>query len=299
LINEIEIFTEHKDGQSYFQLSGEYKGDYEHGLLIVMHNNRLIDYDQIGEDGYRGVYEDLGEKGIAFRNFNIERRDYGENQIHKPISKYGKFKPWQLNATSEYFDQLFREKKNQKLIDEIETNQWDVNLRFPSLKKNLVDKAAYMNNVEVLDYLIERGGDYSESILQCINYGFYRPEAIKFLVAKGASIDTRGYWGKTPLCNVIENFARIVVRKEEYKNKDKRRYERAMEEYEELKKEIRFYLELGADPNLLDKEENTYVEIVERSWAEHIIKEYRVLEQVEEVIFPERPKKVSWKFWRR
>lgn len=298
LINEIEIFTEHKNGQAYFQLNGEYKGDYEHGLIVVMHLDKLIDYNQIGEDGYNGVYNDLGEQATSFREFNIRQREFGENKVHTPIPKYEKFKPWQLNSTSEYFENLLREKKNKKIIDEIENNQWDINLRFPSLDKNLVDISAYLNNIEVLGILIEKGGDYSKSILQCINYGFYRPESIKLLVSKGASIDTYGYWNKTPLCNELENFIRVIVRKEEYKNEDQKRYDKAIEEYKLHKKKIQFYLELGANPNHLDKDKKTYEDIVKNSWAEHVLEKYNIIGQVENLLFPNQSKISKWQFWK-
>ena len=296
-INSIQILPDNKNQFSYFRIDLEYKGDEEHGIAIIIHKDQLIGFSGIGDMGYECIYKDLGlDENKVFEEM-LEKRHIGENVIHKPLEKYEKFKPWQLNATSDYFGKLLRERKNEKLIDEIESNQWDINLRFPGLDKNLVDKAAYSNNVQILQYLIERGGDFSNSILQCINHGFYHPESIKFLVEKGASIDTHGYWGKTPLCNTLESFVRTTVRKEQYKNKDEKRFEKAKEEYETLKNKILFYLELGANPNNLDKEGKTYKDVVNKSWAEHIIQEHKIHEQVEELIFPNSSKKNKWKFW--
>ncbi|PHN00567.1 DUF6985 domain-containing protein [Flavilitoribacter nigricans] len=298
-INSIQVLSKNKSHISYMRIDFEYKGDEEHGIAIILHKDQLIGFSGIGDMGYECIYKDLGLDEKKVFEEMLENRHIGENIVHKPLQKYGKFKPWQLNSTSDYFGKLLRERKNEKIIEEIESNQWDINLRFPGLNKNLVDKAAYSNNVEILDYLIVKGGDFSNSILQCINYGFYHPESIKFLVQKGASIDSCGYWGKTPLCYALENFIRATVRKEDYRDRDEKRYEQALKEYETNKEKIIFYLELGANPNNLDEEKKTYKDIANRSWAEHIIKKYKIHEQIEELIFPERTKKNKWKFWKR
>lgn len=283
-INSIQILSDNKNQISYTRIDFEFLGDEEHGIAIILHKDQLIGFSGIGDMGYECISKDLGLDEKEVFEKMLEQRQIGENIVHKPLEKYGKFKPWQLNATGDYFGKLLSERKNDKIINEIESNQWDINLRFPSLNKNLVDKAAYSNNVEILEYLIHKGGDFSNSILQCISYGFYHPESIKFLVSKGASIDTFGFWGKTPLCYELENFARVVVRKEEYKNKDAKRYERAIEEYETHKNRIQLYLELGANPNKLDKMGKTYKDVVNSSWAEHIIQKFQVHKQVEELI---------------
>jgi len=272
---------------SYLRIDFEYKGDEEHGIAIILHKDRLIGFSGIGDMGYECIYKDLGlDKKKVFEEM-LERRHIGENIVHKPLDKYGKFKPWQLNATSDYLSKLLREKNNKKIIEEIESKRLDINMRFPRLDKNLVDKAAYSNNVEILEYLIERGGDFSNSILQCINNGYFHPESIKLLVDKGASIDaTYGYWGQTPLYSQIRNFTQVVVNKEEHRKKRREKsYERAVEELKMTKERILFYLELGANPNKLDKEGKTYKDVVQSSWAEHIIEKHQILEQVEELIY--------------
>lgn len=166
-INNICILTESKNNLSYVGVNFEYVGDHEHGIAVILHKEDLIGFTGMGEMDYECIYKDLG---LDEKRFHEEMLD-GENIVHKPLEKFGKFKPWQLNSTEDYFGKLLRERKNQQLIDEIETNKWDINLRFPLLNKNLVDIAAYSNNIEILDYLIKTGGDYSNSILQCINYG--------------------------------------------------------------------------------------------------------------------------------
>lgn len=283
-IDNIQILTDNKDQFSYLRIDFEYLGDEEHGIAIILHKDQLVGFSGIGDMGYECIYEDLGVDKKKVEEEMFEQMRFGENIVHKPLEKYGKFKPWQLISTGDYFGKLLRERNNEKIITEIESNQWDINLRFPELNKNLVDKAAYSNNVEILEYLIDRGGDFSNSILQSINYGFFHPESIRFLVDQGASIDTYGYWGQTPLYGQIRNFTQVVVRKEQYRRKSEMRYNRALEEYEATKEKIRFYLELGANPNKLDKEGTTYKDLVQTSWAAHIVQKHRILEQVEALL---------------
>ena len=284
IINSIGIISNQKENQSYVQINFEYKGDEEHGLAMILHKQKLIGFSGIGDMGFQCVYKDLGlDESKVFEEL-IEQRHIGENEVHKPLSKYGKFKPWQINATSEYFGKLLREKKNQKLVQEIETNNWDINFRFGIQGKNLVDKAAYSNNVEMLEYLIDNGGDFSKSMEQCISLGFYHPESIRYLTERGASIDYYGYWGVSPLYYAIKNFIGAIVKIEEYKGKDEKRYENASKEYVVNRDKIKFFLGLGANPRMLDKDGSSYVDVVNKSWAEHVIKNHKIHSKVEELI---------------
>ena len=297
LISEIEIFTEHKNGKAYFQLSGEYKGDYEHGLIVAMHQDKLIDYNQIGEDCYGGIYKDLGEEGTKFRDFNINHQNFGEDKIHKPIPKYGKFKPWQLNTTGEYFDTLLRQRNNQKLIEELESSSWNVNLRFPHLQKNLLDKAAYKNNVEIIEYLVKRGADSSQTLDQAIHKGFFYKETVKCLVDNGVSINSLSAWGMTPLCHEIKNYVWYLNGLRNYKEGDLR-IERANKEIKDSKEKIRFYLSLGANHTNLDKEGRDYKSFLINGWNKEFLDKNDVISKVEELLFPDKPQKSKWKFWK-
>ena len=89
-ISEVVILVEHKDEKSYVQFNGEYAGDYEHGLILAMHNGKLIGSNQQGEDVYSEIYNDLGDERDKFRDFNIAHQEFGKNQVHQPLPKYGK-----------------------------------------------------------------------------------------------------------------------------------------------------------------------------------------------------------------
>ncbi|MEO1263894.1 MAG: hypothetical protein AAFZ15_34125, partial [Bacteroidota bacterium] len=208
LIKKIEIFTEHKNGKAYFQLSGEYRGDEEHGLIVVMHGDKLIGFDQIGEDCYKEVYENLGELGKKNIDFNIKHQTFGEGIIHKPLMKYGKFKPWQELAMTEYFESLFRTKNNEKIKDIVLNEKFDINHPIEDNEKSLTDLAAYFGNSEILEFLIKEGGDFSKSILRC-NY----KNTIEILVKNGISIDYMTGYGGTRLFDSIRSYASALKRK--------------------------------------------------------------------------------------
>lgn len=165
-VEEIIILTEHKNNQAYIQLDCSYKGDGEHGLSIVMHDQTLIDYGAMFELNYGKLYKDLGPAAQRFRSANIEKQKFGLFMIHKKLSKYGKFKPWQLEATSDHFETLLRTKQNHRLKEIITNKEWDYNMRFGYRDWNLLDLAADYNNDEILNLLIKLGGDNSRVMVK-------------------------------------------------------------------------------------------------------------------------------------
>ena len=114
LVSQIIILTEHKDDYAYYEYSCEYTEDLEHGLIVVMHGDELIEYSAVGEMVYEGLYNDLGDRAKAFIDTNIKNQEFGANKVHQVLRKYGKFKPWQKLAMTEYFGHLLRTKNNEK-----------------------------------------------------------------------------------------------------------------------------------------------------------------------------------------
>jgi len=295
-ISSIEILTEYKDGHAYLQFNGEYRGDYEHGLIVVMHFDKLIGYTQIGEDVYKEIYDDLGEEGIAFRQFNIDHQNFEKDKVHQPLPKYGKLKPWQLTATGEYFDNLIRVKDHQKFMQEVETSNWDLNLRFPHSNKNLLDMAAYKNNIEIIEYLLRKGADASTALDQCMHKGFFYKKAIKCFVENGISIDKLSALGITPLCQQIKSYLRYTRFLSSYKDGD-RNIEKTQQEIASIEDRIKFYISLGAKPNEMDKEGNDYKAFLAKGWQEDFLIKNNIYQKMEALLFPDKPKKQKWKLW--
>lgn len=281
-ITSIMVTKESKNGIAYTIFEFEYRGDEEHGIAVVINETRLVGFGGIGDLGFDDINKDLGNVGPIDYDKLVEESKFGSDMVHKPLKQYGKFKPWQLDSTEDYFSKLLRNKENNKLIEEIKSNNWDINLRFPSLNKNLVDLAAYSNNIEAIEYLISKGADFSKSILECTDY-YIKKEAIKCLVSHGANVDELNYWDVTPLHNEILNYAGALSNKKE-------------EEIEAYKDKLQFYVSVGSNPMSCDKENNDYKSVLRKRWSENYLIENDIFRKVEELIFPNQSKGTKWKF---
>ena len=281
-INGIAVLLNHKEKLSYLQIDFEYEGDPEHGIALIMHKNILIGFSGIGDMSYECIYKDLGlDETKVYESFR-ESSKFGSNMVHMPIEKYGKFKPWQLDSTEEYFNKLLRNKENLKLRDEIESNNWDINIRFNVTEKNLVDIAAYANNSEMIDYLIKKGGDFSRSMLQCTDTYSIKKDAIETLIKNGASIDVMGYWGVTPLHNAIMNYAGLLTGKRSAENPDIETA--AFKKLDAAKEIVSYYLSLGANPKNLDGENSDYKMILRKRWSSEYLEVNRIEDHITELI---------------
>jgi len=296
LVTGIEVLTEHKNGHAYIQFSGEYRGDYEHGLIVGMHFDKLIGFHQIGEDLSKEIYEDLGDRGKEFRQFNIDHQNFDKDKVHKPLPKYGKFKPWQLIATGAYFNNLIRVKNQQKFIQEVEASTWDLNFRFPHSSKNLLDMAAYKNNVEIIEYLLSKEADASTALDQSMHKGFFHKASIQALVDNGLSINTLSAWRMTPLCHQIKNYIWYIRSLRHYKEADPR-IEKVNKEMEAIKDKIKFLISLGAQSTNMDKDGHDYKSFIAKNWQEDFIVKNEIYHKIEVLIFPDKPKKQKLKLW--
>ena len=152
-ITSIRVTKESKNGVAYTIFEFEYRGDEEHGIAVVLNETRLVGFGGLGDLGFDEINKDLENVRPVDYDKLVEESKFGSDMVHKPLKLYEKFKPWQLDSTEDYFSKLLRNKENDKFIEEIKSNNWDSNLRFPSLNKNLVDLAAYSNNIEAIEYL--------------------------------------------------------------------------------------------------------------------------------------------------
>ena len=164
-VEEIVILAEHKNELAYTQFDCSYKGDVEHGLSIVMYDQILIEYGGMFDLNYGKLYQDLGSAAEVFRSANIKNQEFGINMIHQKLPKYDKFKPWQKEASAEHLELLLRTKQNERLKEIIINKEWDYNYRFDYQDRNLVDLAAHYKNTEILNLLLEMGGDASRTKL--------------------------------------------------------------------------------------------------------------------------------------
>lgn len=297
-IHNIQVLPDEKEHLCYYRIDAEYIGDQEHGLALVLHENEVIGHSGLGSMGYECISEDLNlDKEAVFKK-HLALQDFGRNMVHQPISKYGKLKPWQEEATEDYLRQLLYQKRNDEFIKVVEESKWDINHRFQSLGNNCVDLAAYGNNAEMIEYLIKRDADISKSILQCTNHKINK-EAIRCLVKHGANIDQMGYWEVTALKNQIFNYVNQLSTVDRYKRDKHERLEDAINQLEEYKDKLLFYIEMGANPNSLDKYGNDFKTLLRKRWNEDYLVRHRIFEKIENLISGKPIKNSKWKFWKR
>lgn len=296
-LSEIEILVEHKEGVSYLQFKGEYKGDYEHGLVLVLHRDKLIGFKPIDDDLHKEIYKDLGDQGESIKSFNVKHQDFGKNQVHQPIPKYGKHKPWQINEMDEYFENLLKEKNNVKLINEYQKSGLNINFRFPFYDRDLLEMAIAYKNTEIINLLIEKGADTSNSLNKCTDRMYFDKENINCLISNGISIDTITYGGLTPLGDEIKNYAWLIGSLANY-NKGETRYKLAIDELMNSKKKIEFYIQKGANPNNIDQNGNDYISILEKHHNQKQLRNHKVYNVLANIIDPEKIKSHKWKFWK-
>jgi len=295
-ISEVVILVEHKDEKSYVQFNGEYAGDYEHGLILAMHNGKLIGSNQQGEDVYSEIYNDLGDERDKFRDFNIAHQEFGKNQVHQPIPKYGKHKPWQLDVTEEYLENLIRANKVEEFISEFKKSNIDVNFRFPFIDRSLIEIAVYNNNTDIINYLIENGAQAESSLIKCTYRNSFNSDTINCLIKNGISIDTITYEGMTPLGLEVKNFIWRIGSLIHYKEGDSR-IESTNTEIGKSKERIQFYIDIGANPNKIDKDGNNYESILTKYHNQEHLKKHNAYYELDKIIKSNKQNS-KWKFWK-
>ncbi len=283
LIQEISILREHKDDQAYYELSCGYKGDGEHGLIIVMHGNRLIEYDAVGEVGYGNLYKDLGERAKIFIEKNKIENEFQAPQMQKVIPKYGKYKPWQKELLGDYLSKLLRKKDNEKLKEIISSGEFDVNHRIDFYNRNLVDLAAHYGNLEMIEYAISRGGDFSRAMLYCTG-PHLKKDVVECLVKYGASVDILHWRGETALYQSITSCSSAMFSAKRNKDRDENAYHKAVYELEKQKDSIQFYLSMGANPNSINANGDDFKTVLRTMWKAGYEEGNRIIKEIEEYI---------------
>lgn len=282
-IYAVEILTEHKDGLAYLQFRGGYAGDHEHGLIVATHKDRLIGFNQVGEDCYGKIFEDLGEQGPATRDYNIRQNQQGNDQIHAPLPKYGKLKPWQSRVNEEHFANLIRQKRNDEVNAAVESHQWDLNFKFEHSEMSLLDLAVYHHNLELIKQLISRGADTSNTLHVCIHKGSFREDSLKCLVKNGITLNTILSGGYTPLGYEIKNYLWYMKSRLHYVEDDPR-LKRANHEMSLSAERIKLYLELGAHPKMLDESGLSLKSFLEKHGTSGYVKEFNVFDEIHKIL---------------
>lgn len=148
-IDSIGIHFDKKDEISYYTLFFSFCTDEEHGLAMIYHKNRLIDFGGIGDVDDKKLIED---QGINYDNWFEQQIKSKENMIlklHSPNPKYGKLKPWQKSENDYYPFGLLHAERNEDLILFLKSNM-DLTKQIIG---RLIEVAEYNNKNKLIDEL--------------------------------------------------------------------------------------------------------------------------------------------------
>jgi len=121
-IDSIGIHCDKADGISYYSMFFSFCTDEEHGLALIYHKNRLIDFGGIGDVDNKKILED---QGISFDDWFDIRMKLKEKKILKlytPHPKYGKLKPWQESDNKYFPFGLLHANRIEDLISYLKSN---------------------------------------------------------------------------------------------------------------------------------------------------------------------------------
>ena len=112
-LSNIEILIDSKDDYSYYIVYVWSCLDFGHGLGIIMHKNRCIDFNEIGVLDY----DKIKDEGAIVKNENFEDQQINESGIYTRHPKYNSLKPWQLELAEDTFKKLLELGHQSKTIE--------------------------------------------------------------------------------------------------------------------------------------------------------------------------------------
>jgi len=284
-MDQIQILNEEKDGLAYFAFMVEYIGDYEHGLVLTYYKDKMLGFAGSWEVDYDAIIKDMG--GISDEEYqqNVERNTYGENMIHIPHSKYGKLKPWQIEATGSQLTRLLKdEANNQLIIDMIESGDLDMNIAISSYwGHGLMSLAVFQSNFSMIEYLIRNGQKIGKNILRYTGRSFDETKLEK-LIELGGNIDELHDRTKTTslMIEVNEYFKchRDYFNSRDPKPEDKTKMEQSEERIKSL-------IKLGADPTNCNGKGQDCISIIKSARSNYKF-DLKTIAKLDSIVYPNK-----------
>lgn len=133
-LNNIEILPESKDNQSYCTYYISSCLDFGHGLGIIMHKNRCVDFNEIGMLDRDKIKED---GGIIKKDFFSDVQVI-ENGLYLKHPKYNNLKPWQIYYNENYPNRLLSSEKIDELEVLLKTAEISDKIKFELIRNSVV-----------------------------------------------------------------------------------------------------------------------------------------------------------------
>jgi hypothetical protein len=269
-LRSITIHKFHKENQSFYTLYFAFSTDEEHGLAITLHKTSLISFNAIGDQDYKGIIEDLG------LNYETWEQDYFKSQsekeliYHKPIQKYNKLKPWQIEENDYYPYGLFHNKRDDELIDFLENEDISVDGDLVSF----LELAIRTDREPIVQYCLTKSPKkLHQPFMEALKKD--RFDLLDKLIELGYSVN-KHIAQDSPLFEQIGEFEKALLRKDDPKIVIKR---------------INFLFSRGLNPFLEDRFGRNSFYRMKR------IEDDKIKMEISEYFNKRRKKKPKWKFW--
>lgn len=282
-IDQIQIQLEEKNGLSYYAIMCEYIGDYEHGIVITMYKDEYIGSEGSWEVDYEGIANHRGGFTEAERDANIALNEAGEGVLHLPHEKYGKLKPWQVDANGNFLSKMIKDSKNNELIIKyVEEGKLDINIPISSYwGDGLVGLADYFKNNDLLNYFFDKGAPMGRLFFRYTDNQFDRSK-LDFFISKGADVDAFNFYGQSVLFDAISKYCSAHIRT--FRVRDETKVNELRERLEQKKVEIQYYLSKGANPKKCNRKGQDYRSILTESWGSYK-DDYNSIDEVDLIIY--------------
>lgn len=242
-IGNVFIHVSNKDGLAYIGFEGGCSWDEEHGLGIVLHQDRLVDFGQADTafNPYSG-YKDAGTDKAFLEKMKL--RPNPKKYAPHPI--YGTFKESQKRFNDRFDFMLIEQGYHQEFIDLV--NKGEIKLSDNNVLNKYFESACKSNNLELVKYLLGKNVILGSGIEKYLSTFGNNKEVLSYLINVGCDIDHQDEKGNTVLLSYCRAMARTFGRRARVLERGDN-WEGEHKKYFILQKKcIENLLLLGADP---------------------------------------------------
>lgn len=265
-LSNIEILTESNDGFSYYTIYIWSCLDFGHGLGIIMHKSRCLDFNEIGVLDY----EKIKDEGSIIKKDSFDNIQINESGIYSRHPKYNNLKPWQLDLAENTFKKLLESGNESRVIELIDKLDWSVNTKFPS------------SSVDLL----------------CISCNSLAVKVSNYLIKKGANIDSFNSRNQTGLFTTLKIFADVKWNAHSYKKNNREKFKMYTNKANSYIPKIELFLKLGANPEVCNNKSESYKDIFRKKWNDEYLNSSGILNEIDSLIKNSTRSKI-WKFWKK
>jgi hypothetical protein len=305
-MQEIRILRLHKEGIAYIELSFEFSADEEHGLSLIMHRDRLVDFGGHGDLDHLKTRVDSGEEIKSYTEY-VEEQHALLKAIDRgpflPHPKYDVLKPSQAEANLGWLQKAIRENDFAELNRLVDEYAIDLNYRYHSWEETVLKFAVQQRNVPAITWLLSEGAKPHGEI-SVFNHGVFDLEIAKLLVGHGENLNLRDHWQKTPIVYRLRTMVGAAKKLYFDQEADAEKRKELQLKVKTSKQYLVWLLANGADPASCDAEGHDLLHLYDHHmWADHVMAKIPLRKWLVGVLAKygnaeDLPKKPWWKKWK-